>query len=56
MTRRNISDREHAEALIHAAENLLGQTDCQSEDFKAALIRLTLAAARAKTDLYPAKP
>ena len=56
MTRRNISDREHAEALIYAAENLLNLSGFpESEEIFSAKLRLAEAASRAKTDLYPAK-
>ena len=56
MTRRNISDREHAEALIYAADNLLSRSeDPQSEEIFSARLRLTEAVSRAKADLYPAK-
>jgi len=53
MDKRLMSDRDHAEALIYAAENLLDQMKLSPEDTREAELRLQRAADRARQDLYP---
>ena len=53
MDKRLMSDRDHVEALIYAAENLLDQMKLSPEDTREAELRLQRAADRARQDLYP---
>ncbi len=52
MNKRLMSDRDHAEALIYAAENLLDQMRLSPEDTREAELRLERTANRARQDLY----
>ena len=56
MTRRNISDREHLEALVFAIENLANDSEVKYSVYSGAAFQRALRAAeRAKADLFPAK-
>lgn len=54
MTTRNITDREHIEALIHSAEALLQAGTASPAEVLALKVRLAKAVSRARQDIYPA--
>ena len=51
MNSRNITDREHVEALVHAAEALLQNSAAAPADVLHFKVRLAKAASRARFDL-----
>lgn len=52
MTSRNITDREHVEALIHASEALLQASTSSPAQLLDLKVRLARAASRARQDIY----